>query len=641
MRTLFVLFLFTVTVNSWSQGTYTSESKKAIRYYEEALQVYRMKDYQLAEELFKQAIDADPEFQEAYIVLAELYWEWSKYPLASKMYFTGLEIKPDFYPAGYLNVAKLELLQGNYEAARMGYNRFLELNDKPDDEKKIQKAKRGIEQCDFAVYQMSHPVDFDPVNMGENVNSEENDYWPSFSADNQTMVITRMIKVLSAIPPHYQEDFYISHYENGEWSRMKSIGPPLNTPDNEGAQTISADGKTMVYTVCNRKGVIGRCDLYWSRLENDTWTEPVNMGTEINTVFKETQPSLSADGRIVYFASDRSGGKGGLDIWKSEKLTEDKWSEPLNLGDSINTPQDELSPFIHHDGKTLYFSSYGHLGMGGADIFISEKDTDTTWKTPRNLGYPINTYQDELGLIVNSAGTVAYYSGASERGDDKDIYKFNIPDDIKPTEVSYMKGKVFDKLNHYPLDAEFELIDLHTKEMVNNSYSDKITGEFLICIPTDNDYMLNVSRSGYLFYSENFSLRGVYHLEEPFLKDIPLSPIRPGQMIVLKNIFFDFDSFELLNESETELAKIVDFMNKNPTVKIELSGHTDNMGADIYNMKLSEDRAKTVVDYLIKKGIDGLRMSYHGYGATQPVADNATEEGRALNRRTELKIIEN
>jgi hypothetical protein len=642
MKILFIIGLYCLlSYPVLAQKAYTSESKKAVKFSEEALQVYRMKDYLLAEELFKNAIKADSSFQEAYIVLGELYWEWLKYDQAVKMYRKGLNIDSTFYPKGYLNVASLELLQGNYEGAKQSYQAFLKVKEETVKEDVIKKAKRGIEQCDFAIRQKANPVDFHPINLGPNVNSVENDYWPSLSADNQTLVITRMVKVSSAIPPHYQEDFYISKRENGEWEKMRSIGPPLNTVDNEGAQSISADGKTMVYTVCNRRGVVGRCDLYWSKLENDTWTEPENMGTEINTPHKETQPSLSADGRTVYFVSDRPGGKGGLDIWKSVKLTENTWSQPVNLGDSINTSEDEMSPFIHQDGATLYFSSYGHLGMGGADIFVSKKNDSGQWQKPVNLGYPINTYKDEIGLIVNAAGTVAYYSGISERGNDKDIFKFDIPEELKPAEVSYMKGKVYDRYTKYPLYAELELTNLNTGEIVNHSFSDKITGEFLICIPTNNDYMLNVSKTGYLFFSENFSLRGIYHIEEPFFKDVPLSPIRPGQAIVLKNIFFDFDSYELLPKSESELNKIIDFMSKNPSIKIQISGHTDSLGTDNYNQQLSENRARAVVNYLKDKGIEEARMSYKGYGSNKPVAGNDTEKGRALNRRTELEIIEN
>ncbi len=637
----YTCFLWLVILPAQAQKTYTTESKKAIKYYEEALQVYRMKDFLLAEELFKKAIDTDSRFQEAYIVLGELYWEWLKYMEAATIYKQGLDIDPSFYPKGYLNVAKLYILQGRYEEAKQSYLVFLEVKEETVTDEVINRVEHGIAQCEFAIEQMAHPVDFQPVNMGTNINSVENDYWPSFSADNQTLVITRLLKMSSAIPPHYQEDFYISNRVDGEWEKMKNIGPPLNTSDNEGAQSISADGKTMVYTVCNRKGVVGRCDLYWSKLENDTWTLPVNMGTEINTVHKETQPSLSADGRTVYFASDRQGTKGGLDLWKSNKNTDETWSTPVNLGDSVNTPEDELSPFIHHDGTTLYFSSYGHLGMGGADIFISKMNEDGEWGIPGNLGYPINTHEDEIGLIVNTSGTVAYYSGMSERGDDKDIFKFDIPEEIRPTEVSYMKGKVYDRYTKFPLYAEFELTNLNTGTIINHSFSDKTTGEFLICIPTDNDYMLNVSKTGYLFFSENFALNGIYHIEEPFIKDVPLSPIRPGQAIVLKNIFFNFDSYELLPQSELELQKVIDFMTNNPTIKIEISGHTDNTGTDTYNQNLSENRARTVVGYLKAKGIEQDRMVYRGYGSKKPVADNETDEGRALNRRTELEIIEN
>jgi len=257
-----------------------------------------------------------------------------------------------------------------------------------------------------------------------------------------------------------------------------------------------------------------------------------------------------------------------------------------------------------------------------------------------NIGYPINTHRDEIGLIVNSFGNKAYYSSNLDQSSGKDIYVFEMPEETRPNSVTYMKGKVFDANTHIPLRAQFELIELETGQEIHKSWSDSISGEFIVSIPVQQNYMLNVSKPGYLFYSENFSMKNYYNAEEPFLKDIPINAIRIGASIVLNNIFYDTDSFSLKPESEAELSKIVKFLNENPAIKIEISGHTDDIGNIEYNQTLSENRAKTVADYLKNANIDSSRIQYKGYGMSMPVADNETDDNRAKNRRTELIIIE-
>jgi outer membrane protein OmpA-like peptidoglycan-associated protein len=396
----------------------------------------------------------------------------------------------------------------------------------------------------------------------------------------------------------------------------------------------------MVFTACNRKDGLGRCDLYFSTREGENWSEPMNLGSPINTSFRETQPSLSADGRTLYFSSNRAGGRGQHDIWVSHLDMNNKWSQPVNLGDSINTGGIEMSPFIHPDGRTLYFSSDGLTGMGGYDIFMSRQDDNGNWSSPRNLGYPINTNRDEIGLIVNARGDKAYYSSDIDLQKGKDIYVFDMPKSLRPEAVTYMKGKIFDALTVHPLKAQFELTDLNTGSVIHFSYSDSISGEFLVAIPTYHNYMLNVSRQGYLFFSENFAMNGSYDASEPFLKDIPLQPLQVGVSIILKNIFYETDSFALKKESVAELRKVVDFLQQNPNVRIEISGHTDNTGNPEYNQLLSENRARTIAEYLINAKIESERVRYQGYGMNMPVNENDSEVNRALNRRTELKIIE-
>ena len=359
----------------------------------------------------------------------------------------------------------------------------------------------------------------------------------------------------------------------------------------------------MVFTGCNRKDGLGRCDLYLSRREGDRWTIPVNMDAPVNTKFTETQPALSADGKTLYFASDRPGGRGAVDLWVSHMEDNGKWTNPVNLGDTVNSRGNEMSPFIHPDGHTLYLASDGHYGLGGYDLFICRKDSNGRWSKPDNLGYPINTNRDEFGLIVNPSGNRAYFASDIGNNSGRDIYYFDLPETVRPDQVSFMKGVVFDKETQRRLRADFELIDLSTRSLANQSQSDSITGEFIVCIPVDRNYLLNVSKKGYLFYSENFSIRGIFLSDKPFLKDIPLNPVRVGEVVVLKNIFYETDSYALKDESVVELNRLVRFLSENPRIKIEISGHTDNVGTPDYNLRLSDNRSKAVADYLIRAGV--------------------------------------
>lgn len=631
-----IVFILLLTVKTVFSQNYTTKSGKAIKFFEDGRTKYQMYQFAEAEENFIKAIKADPEFIEVYIVIAKMYWDNDSLQKAINAYARAIEINPVFYTKGYLFKANLELKTGQYKAAVESLQGLLKYEKNT---RVLALGKQALLQAEFAVDAIKNPVDFKPILLDETINSEYDDYWPSLSADEQTLVITRLVN-MSTHGVNLQEDFYISTKEDTSWTLARNVGKPLNTYDNEGAQSISANGATMVYTVCNRKGVIGRCDLYISRKQGTAWTEPQNMGRPINSEAKETQPSLSADGRTIYFASNREGGKGGLDIWVSTQNANGTWSVPQNLGDSINTRGNESSPFIHHDNNTLYFSSDYHLGMGGFDIFYSRRSEKGSWGQAQNIGYPINTHRDEIGLIINAKGDQAYYSSNINPKRGRDIYRFELHKEARPMEVSYMKGKVYNAQNRKSLRAGFELFDLETGERVSKSYSDPYNGEFLVCIPTNKNYMLNVAKEGFLFFSENFSLKGVHEVSEPFYKDVPLQPITTGKSIVLNNIFFETDSYNLKTESHLELDKVVGFLVTNESLVVEISGHTDNVGTENYNLTLSQKRADAVVDYLVSKGVEKTRLIAKGYGFSKPIDSNETPGGRAKNRRTELMIVE-
>jgi outer membrane protein OmpA-like peptidoglycan-associated protein/Tfp pilus assembly protein PilF len=630
-----ILLICAFSFNLKAQKTYTTSSAKAIKLYEEGKLQYRSRNFIEAEKSFLKAIKYDTLFQEPYMVLAEMYWDQKDYTNAINTYHSGLVINPKFYPQGFLNKGELEIKTGDYKSALISFNQFLNLEKSST--KYITQAQEGVRQAEFALNALNNPVFFDPQKLDSTVNSADNEYWPSLSADANTLVFTRLVGSSKGLD--IQEDFFISEADSGRWLMAKDAGAPLNTSDNEGAQSIAANGKFMIYTVCNRRGVIGKCDLYFSEKFGDTWSAPQNIGPPINTKYKETQPCLSSDGRTLYFVSDRPGGFGKLDIWMSKQNINGEWMPPVNLGDSINTSGFESSPFIHHDNSTLYFSSNQHLGMGGFDIFYSRRNKNDAWGKAVNMGYPINTFKDEIGLIVTAKGDLAFYSSDINSKTGKDIYSFKLYDAARPTEVSYLKGNVYEKGTRKALKASFELYDLSDGGLLAQSYSDYRNGEFLICIPTNRNYMLNVSKEGYLFYSENFSLEGVFHLEEPFSKDIPLTKIVAGKSIVLRNIFFETDDYVLKQESKYELDKVLSFLINNANLKVEISGHTDSIGSESYNQELSEKRAQSVVDYLVLHGIEKERLISKGYGMSNPIDSNDSFEGRANNRRTELMVL--
>lgn len=618
----------------------STKSSRAANHYYTARELYHArKDYEAIEKLL-QATGSDKKFIEAYLLLGEVYTELKKYDQAVAALNQAIDINPDFFPNTFFNLAYIHYQNRDFENAGKNFQIFVNRDDVAEPSR--EKAKDYLLRCNFIIHALNNPVDFNPVSLGDSINSRYDEYWPSLTADEEILVFTRQVlrdPAGSQAMQNKREDFYYSKKIGDTWTKAGELGYPINTDMNEGAQSLSVDGRLMYFTACNRDSGYGSCDIYVSVKEGDNWRAPVNLGPPINTAAWEAQPSVSPDGKTLFFVSNRAGSSGGMDIWKSEMNRQGLWLEPVNMGELINTSGDEMSPFIHHDNQTLYFSSNGLIGIGGFDLFKSSIGENGKWTEPVNLGFPINTFYDETGLFVTASGKRAYFASDRLEGAGKDLFKFDLHEDARPASVSYMKGIVYDAGNKNRLAAKFELIDLATKELIMESVSDIRKGEFLVTIPADRDYALNVSKPEYLFYSENFSLKGVRTLEEPFLMDIPLQKIKSGEKVVLRNIFFDFDKSELKEESFIELDLLVQFMQENPKLKIRINGHTDNIGSSEYNMKLSDQRAVSVMQYLRSKGIPNERIISRGFGSSQPVESNETQEGRARNRRTEFEVL--
>ncbi|HLP71714.1 MAG TPA: OmpA family protein [Bacteroidales bacterium] len=635
-RVFFFVFFWIAAFGLNAQVVHTS-SNKAMKMYNQGNAEYEFMNFSAAEKSFREAIAADKRFYEAYLILGDLLSKQKRYTEAADAYRSAVRIDSLFYKPVFYSLASAEFYSGDYSRALVHYRIYLAQPGML--EKNRKSASDNVRNAEFAVVALKKPVPFNPVNAGSGINTEDDEYWPSITADGGTLMFTRQ-NTKTGKPGPSQEDFYISTFFDNQWQTAVNAGYPLNTRLNEGAQSLSSDGQYMYFTACDRQGGMGSCDIYYSAFSDGKWSQPANIGIPVNSSAWESQPSVSADGKTLFFCSNRQGGCGGKDIWYSRLLDDGKWSKPVNPGFTINTSGDEMSPFIHFDGKTLYFSSDGRTGMGGFDIFKTTLREDSTWEEPHNLGYPINTYNDETGLIIGSDGSKAYFSSLRDTKAGKDIFYFDVYESARPNPVSYLKGKVYDRETGKLLKADYELINLSDGRTALKNSTDA-TGSFLVCLPSGYNYGINVSRPGYLFYSESFMLEGQHTIAEPFVKKITLSPIREGEKMQLSNVFYEVDSWELRKESILELNNLAKLLTLNKNLVVEIGGFTDSTGSDEYNFGLSEKRALSVVDYLVSKGIEPARLRYKGYGNSAPIGDNVTSEGRKLNRRTEVKILSN
>lgn len=624
-----VLFLSLVHAQNYDPS---KVNKKAASLYSQGLQEASDGNFKEGISILQQAVRVDKTFLDAYLSIAGMYGELKQYDSAIDNYEKGRAIDSLYFKDYNLPYSINLAGKGYFEkalAAVLAFNTITNLNETS------RKAGDYRQHCyQFAIdYKKNNPdsnYSFNPINLGDSINTAVSEYFPALTIDSKELIFTRRVRNIN-------EDFFETTKNNTAWSAAKPLPGNINTNFNEGAQSISQDGQWLIFTGCNFQEGYGSCDLYISYLTSEGWSAAENMGNRINTEQWESAPSLSPDKRDLYFASRRAGGYGGSDIYVSH-LVGGRWSEPENLGPTVNTIGDESCPFIHADNQTLYFTSGGLQGYGGDDLFMVRKGPKGSWSNPRNLGYPINTIENEGSLVITADGTTAYY--ASDRSDTRgglDLYTFSMRSDIQPIRTLWVKGKVFDKKTAKGLPSAVELTDLKTKEIISKVQTDE-TGNYLITLPVGKDYAFNVNRRGYLFFSENFPL-AQKSPDSTYDIDIPLQPLEANASIVLKNIFFDVNKFELKPESQVELDNLVQLLKENPTVKIQISGHTDNAGKPADNITLSNNRAKSVVDYITSKGIDAKRLSFQGYGDKMPLADNKTEEGRGKNRRTELKIL--
>ena len=581
----------------------------------------------------------------------------------------AIKLDPNVDPQIHYFLGRAYHLNMEWDKAIGEYEEFMKILNVEEAEVIAEDVKKKIQECNNGKELVKHPVRVFIDNCGPEINTKFPEYGALISADESVMIFTSKRdnttgKEIDMNINEYFEDIYISYKKDGKWSTAVNIGEPINTNGHDATAGLSPDGQTL-YTYNDNNG---DGNIYECHLKGTTWTKPDKMNKNIDTDAHETTASLSFDEHTLFFVSTRKGGVGDRDIYYCVKDKKGKWDKAINIGAPINTQYGEEGVFIHPDGKTMYFSSQGHKTMGGYDIFKSTL-SNGVWSEPENLGYPINTPDDDVFFAISASGKHGYYSSFNASGyGEKDLYMVTFLGEEKPlvlnnednllasaaepikerviapvmqiktAQITILKGVITDEKTGQPLEASIELVDNEKNEVIADFNSNSTSGKYLVSLPSGKNYGIAVKADGYLFHSENFTIPASAAYQE-ITKDIALKKFDIGSTIVLKNIFFDFDKATLRNESTNELERLTKLLNDMPNLKIEISGHTDNKGSANYNQVLSESRSKSVVDYLVTKGITAGRLTFKGYGLAQPIATNDTEEGRQLNRRTEFKII--
>jgi flagellar motor protein MotB/tetratricopeptide (TPR) repeat protein len=629
-----LLFVFLLNGDGLNAQGYDAKnvSKKAKKNYELAMQKVDEGDYTAALTFLDIAIKINDNYLEALLSKAGILSELKRYSTSVAFYERAFAVDLD-QSRDYLLVYSIALGGlGEFKKALNAVDRFLKLPGL--NASSIQAAQYRKKSFEFAVtldqlYPERAAIKIE--NGGDSVNSAFSEYYPTLTIDGSQLIITRRTRGSA------DEDFFSSVLKEGRWRKAVPLFGKINTSYKEGAQQITPDGNWMVFSAKDYPEGLGSFDIYLAYQTDNGWSERIHAGAVINSEYWESAPCLSPDKRQLYFASDRPGGFGGTDLYVSTRLANGKWTAPQNLGPVINTSGDESCPFMHADNETLYFNSNGHQGYGGTDLFLAKK-IDKGFTAPQNLGYPLNTIDDEGSLFVTSDALTGFF--ASDRADSKgglDIYSIQLYNGIQPNASSWVEGRIYDSLNGKGISGLVEVVDLQSKVIISEVEADE-EGNYLSILPSGKNYAFNVSKRGYLFFSGRFLMKEVV-VQKKFVYNIPLQPLQEGTKMILKNIQFESGKHELLPESFIELDKLLAILKENPRLKVLIVGHTDNIGNDNENLLLSNQRAKIVLNYFTSKGIAVERLTSKGMGAQQPVSDNQTEEGRALNRRTEMIIL--
>ncbi|MBK8547116.1 MAG: PD40 domain-containing protein [Saprospiraceae bacterium] len=640
----FFFFLFCFLLNPWSVKTFTQDNtginQLSARYkkmFIAALKESKIGAYDKSLKKIEKIVNAYPDFTEGHLKKAGLYYNLKQTDKAIQSLNYVISKFPESDKEMYFTRGYILFENKNYSASATDFLRFIKF-DSLDNNRKI-KAQGFYEVATFRDSLIKNPVNFQPILLPPQINSLSSEYSPSLELDGSSIVFTRR--------KNHQEDLYRSFIDSlGNFSAAIPLDD-INTSSNEGAHCISADGTLILFTGCDRDVLFRGCDLYFTILQDEKWTKPSNIGKMINTPAWESQPCLSSDGNTLFFVSDRVGGQGGRDIWFSKKNVRGVWMDPENIGSHINTSRDDETPFLHPDGRTLYWRSNGRLGMGDFDIYMSKWNEDEQmWSEVKNIGYPVNTDGNEGALIVSLDGSTAYFStdyfskSLQNGKSGLDICYFELPPFAKADPTTFVKCKVRDGVTKKPVSASIEIVRQNNNVLFYNDETN-VSGIALIPLHYKNKYILHVTKRNYIFYSAHIDLDRIYNSLEPLELDVEIFPLiknEESKPVILNNIFFKTGSFELLPESQTEIKLLYNLLTSNPQIHITITGHTDNVGQNEDNIILSLNRANSVKKALVEKGIKETRIQVDGKGQSVPVDTNNTQEGRKNNRRTEFTI---
>lgn len=662
-RLLFFMIIFLAFISKGNaQKTYPCEieiDKKAQKLFDKARKANEKGEKAEATKYYKQAIEIQEEWAAPYYHLGmQIVRKIERnegdlnklYQQAIEYFEKSTQLCPEYNLTAYLHLGKIYYTIGSYEKAVVVLEKFIEDPDKIKPEQH-DEAETYLEYSQLYDKLYNNPVPFDPQPL-KGVSSDDDEYLATISPDNDYLLFTR--RKLEAVRDihrgttknEFKEIFTITQRQkDGQFDYGNPMPDPFNKSKNEGSPTITVDNRYLVFTKCmdvivSNNLTYYNCDLYYSEFIDGEWTPIASLGRNINREDTwESQASISPDGQTLFFVSDRPGGNGGYDIYFSTRDVNGNWRLAENAGKIINTDQNEKTPFLHSDSKTLYFSSTGHRGLGGYDIFMSRVSNEGRWKKPVNIGYPINSENDDVGLFVNTFGDKAYI--ASNRfSKNWDICTFDLYEEVQPDKVLLVKGQVdFDKENAADIEMQLENVD---NKKIQNINIDKSTGKYAFIITDiDNDYVLSARQEGSVYDLKYIAPKAVMSEGKQELTEmnVKLEAIEEGKSYKINDIYFATNSSELTQMSRDVIEILIDFMNDNPSIVIQIQGHTDNIGQRKDNLVLSDNRAKEVYNYLIERHIDSSRLTYKGYADTQPVASNDTEEGRALNRRTVFVIL--
>jgi outer membrane protein OmpA-like peptidoglycan-associated protein/tetratricopeptide (TPR) repeat protein len=631
-----LILLFTQIIFGQSKGIKPTQLKeKDYKEYQDAIKAMRSAKAAEANKKLDKIIKKLPTFYEAKLRKAAWLYELNDFDKAGALFKEVIAADPLYDIEMYNSAATNAIAKKDYSAAAEHLKTYLEKAKIDDSRKKEITDKYNL--AFFRAEAYKNPKPFKKELVKGQVNTVASEFLPFITIDGNQMVFTRRSE-------GFDDLFLASRESDGSWGKPAFVFN-FDDDNNRASASFSSDGLSIAFTMCNlEKESYGSCDIYMSRYENNKWIKPYNIGNVVNTAGWESQPCLIDNGKALVFSSNRKGSLGGNDLFISRRGKNNAWTTPENLGSVVNTGGNEESPFLHPDGKTLFFRSTGHPGMGSYDLFYSKYDPiKNIWSSPINLGYPINTEGQEGALFVERDGLTAYYTSdvdVSNRPQKHlDIFSFILPSEFKPEPTGFVKINIMDKDKKGVSGANYKIIDLVTKDTVLQGSS---TGQpIIISLPSNKNYGMYIDKPTYYPHSENFNTSSGFDLGKAIEKTVVLNKIDlpVEKPIVLNNIFFETGKADLLPTSQSEIAQLTLFLQSNPQVKIKVVGHTDNVGNDQDNIKLSEARAKAVIDALIKMGISQSRLTYEGKGKSSPIADNATEEGRRLNRRTEFAVV--